>query len=74
MTYTPAEMMTVAAARALDKRRRLLRRHRPALGRVQPGAADARAALKLIYESGTIETKPTYCRSRSAMANCARPR
>ena len=38
--FTPNEMMTIAAARALEQRRRLLRRHRRALGRLQRRAAD----------------------------------
>ncbi len=41
--YTPTEMMTIAAARALRNERRLLRRHRRAVGGLQSGAADARA-------------------------------
>ena len=43
VTYTPDEMMTVAAARRLQGRRRLLRRHRAAERGVQPRAAHARA-------------------------------
>ena len=42
MSWTADEMMTVAAARALAGRHRLLRRHRPAQHRGQPGPPHAR--------------------------------
>ena len=41
--YTPTEIMTVAAARALRNDDVVLRRHRRAVGRLQPRPADPRA-------------------------------
>ena len=53
-------MMTVAAARALARRRRLLRRHRPAVRGVQPRAADARArASRWSTSPARSRRKPT---------------
>jgi len=59
LAYTPAEMMTVAAARALSDRDICF------VGIGLPSAACNLARLThaprltLVYESGTIETKPT---------------
>jgi glutaconate CoA-transferase subunit B len=72
--YTPTEMMTIAAARALRNDDVCF------VGIGQPSAACNLARLThapgitLIYESGTIDTKPKCCRCRSATANCARRR
>jgi glutaconate CoA-transferase, subunit B len=67
-------MMTVAAARALKNDDVCF------VGIGAPSAACNLARLThapditLIYESGTIGTKPTCCRCRSATANSARRR
>ena len=58
MDYTAAEMMTVAAARALTQRRRVLRRHRRALAACNLARLTHAPGITLIYESGTIGARP----------------
>ena len=53
-------MMAVAAARRLRDGDGLLRRHRPAEPRGQPGAATHAPGCVLVYESGTIGAKPMH--------------
>ena len=56
--YTPTEMMTIAAARALRNERCLLRRHRHAVGGGNLARLTHAPDITLIYESGTLGTKP----------------
>ena len=56
--WTPTEMMTIVASRALKQQRRVLRRHRRTVCRLQSGRLTHAPGITLIYESGTIATKP----------------
>ena len=51
-------MMTIAAARALQERRRLLRRHRAPSAACNLARLTHAPGITLIYESGTLGTKP----------------
>ena len=72
--YKPNEMMTVAAARALKNDDVCF------AGIGQPSAACNLARLThapnitLIYESGTLATRPNILPLSMATANCVRPR
>jgi glutaconate CoA-transferase subunit B len=71
--FTPDEMMTIAASRALKRHRCLLCRHRRAVGCLQHRPADPRSRhVTLIYESGTIGTsRLRFCPCRLATENSA---
>ena len=73
--YTAAEMMTVAAARALAQRRHLLCRDRAALRGVQPGAADARtppdARLRVRHARNQADRAAALDRRRRALRDRA---